>query len=318
MSEPAAPPQEKTFRKFSHQQGAEYAQHRRDYHPKLYQSLVDHHTSTGGQFDTLLDVGCGPGLAARALAPHFRHVIGIDPSEGMLNSAITLGGESASSEPIRFEVSSAETLGSELSPPIADGSVDLLVVSTAAHWFNMPLFWARAAQVLKPGGTVALWTNGSIIVSPAVPNSQEVQAALDRFEQRLDDYMEPGNRHNRELYVNMQLPWTVPEPVTEFDKESFVRKEWGTDTPGSLPGNEYYLLPQPQMRVSDLEKVMATTSPVARWREAHPDAANTEEDITRTMRREIEKAMHDAGVEEGKELLSGTATAVMLIVKKKS
>ncbi|CAI4212070.1 unnamed protein product [Parascedosporium putredinis] len=263
MSEPVAPPQEKTFRKFSHQQGAEYAQHRRDYHPKLYQTLVDHHTSTGGQFDTLLDVGCGPGLAARALAPHFRHVIGIDPSEGMLNSAIELGGESASSE------------------PIPDGSVDLLVVSTAAHWFNMPLFWARAAQVLKPGGTVALWTNGSII--------------------RLDDYMEPGNRHNRELYVNMQLPWTVPDPVTEFDKESFVRKEWGTDTP-----------------VSDLEKVMATTSPVARWREAHPDAANTEEDITRTMRREIEKAMHDAGVEEGKELLSGTAAAVMLIVKKKA
>jgi hypothetical protein len=26
------------------------------------------------------------------------------------------------------------------------------------HWFDMPKFWAEAAQVVKPGGTVALWT----------------------------------------------------------------------------------------------------------------------------------------------------------------
>lgn len=27
-----------------------------------------------------------------------------------------------------------------------------------AHWFDMPKFWAAAADVLRPGGTVALWT----------------------------------------------------------------------------------------------------------------------------------------------------------------
>lgn len=27
-----------------------------------------------------------------------------------------------------------------------------------AHWFDMPKFWAAAAKVLKPGGTVAIWT----------------------------------------------------------------------------------------------------------------------------------------------------------------
>jgi trans-aconitate 3-methyltransferase len=27
-----------------------------------------------------------------------------------------------------------------------------------AHWFDMTKFWAEAAKVVKPGGTVALWT----------------------------------------------------------------------------------------------------------------------------------------------------------------
>lgn len=27
-----------------------------------------------------------------------------------------------------------------------------------AHWFDMPRFWAAAADLLKPGGSVALWT----------------------------------------------------------------------------------------------------------------------------------------------------------------
>jgi hypothetical protein len=27
-----------------------------------------------------------------------------------------------------------------------------------AHWFDMAKFWAKAAKIVKPEGTVALWT----------------------------------------------------------------------------------------------------------------------------------------------------------------
>ncbi len=127
---------------------------------------MDRHKSTGGELNTILDVGCGPGIAVRTLAPSFVHAIGLDPSEGMISEARSLGGISSNGKAIRFEVSSAEELGSNLSPPIADGSVDLITAATAAHWFNMSGFWPRAAQILKPGGSVAIWTSSSLVRSP--------------------------------------------------------------------------------------------------------------------------------------------------------
>jgi ubiquinone/menaquinone biosynthesis C-methylase UbiE len=48
-------------------------------------------------------------------------------------------------------VSPAEQL-----PMVADGSVDLLMVVEALHWFNLPDFWAEVDRVMRPGGVVAV------------------------------------------------------------------------------------------------------------------------------------------------------------------
>jgi SAM-dependent methyltransferase len=177
---PAPFPTEKTFRSYNHEQGKAYAEIRLDYHPNLYEAVINNHTSTGGQPDTLLDIGCGPGTAVQTLAPRFVHAIGLDPSEGMITAALSLGGVTSTSEPVRFEVSTAEELGENLSPPIQDSSVDLITAANAAHWFDMSRFWLSAARVLKPGGSVALWTSGDIRVHPSMPNSAAIQAAIDR------------------------------------------------------------------------------------------------------------------------------------------
>jgi trans-aconitate 3-methyltransferase len=307
---------ESTFRSYSKEQGANYAEHRRNYHDSVYQSVVDYHTSTGnGEFGTLVDVGCGPGLATRSLAESFTHAIGIDLSQGMIDAARAIGGVSSNSDPIRFEVSGADDIGAGLSPSIANESVDVIIAATAAHWFDMPAFWRRAAQVLKPGGTVAVWGGGNLVIDPSVPNAAAIQSALDGFRCQLDEYMEEGNRLSADLYLGMKLPWTSEPPVTEFEESAFVRKVWNTG-PRDEPINRFFAHNTP-IDMPAVEMVLGTMSPVTRWRESHPETVGTEQDIVRKLRREFERLLHEAGVEEGKETLTGSVPGVMLLVKKR-
>ena len=315
MSQSAPPPapfsREKTFSSYNQEQGKAYAQIRRGYHPSLYETIISHHTSTGGQLDTLVDVGCGPGTAAFALAPHFAHVIGLDPSEGMLTTARSLGGVTSTSEPVRFEFSTAEDLGGNLLPPVQDSSVDLITAANAAHWFDMSRFWPAAARVLKPGGSVAMWTSGELSTHPSMPNAAAIQDSMNQMqEQHLKPYYVLGNLLTRNRYVDLPLPWTLAQPVPEFDESTFLRKDWDVA--------ETFFVGELEVDLDTFEKMMGTGSPVTRWREAHPDAVGTERDVVRMLRREIERLLHEAGVEKGKETVKGAMQGVLLVVKKKT
>jgi SAM-dependent methyltransferase len=319
--------QEKTFRAFTPAQSTNYAQNRRDYHPRLYSALLSHHQSTGGRLTTLLDVGCGPGTAVRTLAPYFTRAVGVDPSEGMIATARELGGVSGSGEEIRFVlgaidgVDSASESGSgpgEVIERVPDASVDLIIAATAAHWFDMERFWPRAARLLRPGGTVALWCSGGMIVDASrTPNGEAIQAAVDRVEQDVDEYLLPGNRIARGLYADLVLPWMLPTPVEEFEKESFVRKEWNVGE-GNEPIDEFYNTDKQPVGVGMLVAVLGTTSPVIRWREANPDKVGTASDPLKVMRTEIEKLLQEAGVEPGAAVITGGVGGVLLMVKKKA
>jgi SAM-dependent methyltransferase len=305
------PVTEKTFTSYDREQGNKYANARRDYHPSLYQTVLDRHTSTGGKLDLLLDVGCGPGLAIRVLAPHFTHAIGLDPSSGMVDTARSLGGVDSTSSPIHYELSTAEQLGSNLSPPIEDGSVDLITASNAAHWFNMPAFWVAAARVLKPGGTVALWTSGHVCAHPSMPNAEAIQAAFDAHQEKyLVPYYEPGNLLTRNRYTTLPLPWTLDSPIAEFDQDSFFRKDW--------QAGEEFFTGQPEVSLDLFEKMMATGSPQMRWHQAHPELVGTEKDVLKILRNEIGRLLHEAGVEKGTELVRASVQGALLIVKKKT
>jgi len=311
--ESAAPTfqKEKTFLSYNHEQGKAYAQIRRDYHPNVYQTVLNSHTSTGGQLDTLIDIGCGPGNATRQLGMHFKHAIGLDPSQGMISMARALGGSTSTSEAVRFEISDAQQLGSNLLPPIQDSSVDLIVAATAAHWFDMSRFWHSAARVLKPGGSVAIWTTGEPRTDPKLPNAKAIQAAMDEYEEQyLKPYFEPGNLLNKNRYRDLLLPWTLPQSVPEFDESAFIRKEWdfGDD----------FIVGEPELDLDSFEKMWATTSPQTRWHQAHPDVVGTELDPLRMLRRKIEGLLHEAGVEKGKERVRGAVGGTLLVVKKRS
>ncbi|KAI5837940.1 putative S-adenosylmethionine-dependent methyltransferase [Morchella snyderi] len=129
---------------------AAYATHRPTYPTTLFTAhLLPYHQ---GPTHTLLDLGCGPGTVTRPLGTHFTRAIGVDPSAGMLESARALT-PPATYPHIEYRLSDAEAL-----PFLPDASVDMVVAGQAAHWFDVPRFWAEMARVVRPGGTVAAWT----------------------------------------------------------------------------------------------------------------------------------------------------------------
>ncbi|KUJ21287.1 S-adenosyl-L-methionine-dependent methyltransferase [Mollisia scopiformis] len=317
MSSPApasVPVAEKTFNSYTPKQGEAYAQARGSYNPSLFKAIIEHHTSTGGKLNTLLDVGCGPGTAVRALAPHFVQAIGIDPSGGMISTARSLGGTASEPTPIRFETATAEDLGTKLSPPLEEESIDLITAATAAHWFNMDEFWPQTARLLKPGGTVAIWSAGDAKMHSSMPAAEILQPVLeDIWIRELKPFQTRGNEIARELYVDLPLPWTISSPVAEFDESTFYRKVWDPET-----DEEFLWRTNTTTGLDTWEKMMSTISPVTRWREAHPDKVGTDGDVVKLFRKEIEKFQREAGVEEGKEWVKSSLRGVLLMVKKKA
>ncbi|KAF4784196.1 methyltransferase domain-containing protein [Colletotrichum scovillei] len=313
---PAPAPVEKTFRAYTKEQGATYAKGRLGYDQRIYNYIYDHHVSTGGQTDSLLDIGCGPGTVARELSPRFTRTIALDPSVGMIDAARALGGATSAPEPIRFEVSTAEELGSNLSPPVADASVDLITAATAAHWFDMPGFWAAAARVLKPGGSVAIWTSSSKYIHPSMPNATSMQQILQDFrDEYIQPYMTPGNLIAEKMYETLPMPWDLETPVAEFEESAFLRKDWNKD--GTVGPDGEFFLGQKQLSLGHVERLLETVSPVTRWREAHPDDVGTDRDVVKMAVGKLASLLHEAGMEPGKEIITTGVTGALIMVKKK-
>ncbi|XP_067890734.1 putative methyltransferase DDB_G0268948 isoform X2 [Heterodontus francisci] len=101
----------------------------------------------GKPFSLAVDVGCGSGQSSRGLASYFEKVVGIDLSGAQIEEAKKLDRP----DNVSYRVGLAEELEFE------DGSVDLVTVGVAAHWFDMEKFMKEVDRILKPKGCIALY-----------------------------------------------------------------------------------------------------------------------------------------------------------------
>ena len=124
----------------------------RDHGPENLQLWMNVIASCVGKqrLNTILDLGCGTGRYSESLAAHFdAAVIGVDPSEKMLDQART----KLRDHRVRYERGCGEAI------PLPDDSVDLIFMSMCFHHFNDPMLAARECRrVLRGGGTALVRT----------------------------------------------------------------------------------------------------------------------------------------------------------------
>jgi ubiquinone/menaquinone biosynthesis C-methylase UbiE len=103
-----------------------------------------------GPQDRVLDVGCGPGGAAREAARRGAAVTGVDPAPLMLALGRRLS-RGQSGRGIAFVEGTAEAL------PVADRSVTVAwAISSAHHWADVAAGLRELHRVLEPGGRLII------------------------------------------------------------------------------------------------------------------------------------------------------------------
>jgi len=103
-----------------------------------------------GQGDQVLDVGCGPGGAAREAARRGGAVTGVDPAPLMLAMGRWLS-RGPSGRGIQFVIGTAEAL------PVPDQSVTVAwAISSAHHWADVAAGLRELHRVLKPDGRLII------------------------------------------------------------------------------------------------------------------------------------------------------------------
>jgi SAM-dependent methyltransferase len=147
------------------------------FRPGYPEALVDWVLDTSGVRPPAagLDVGCGTGISTRAFAARGLDVLGVDPSEEMLDRARRAGGA-------RYQ------LGESTATGLASASVRLVVSGQAFHWFDLPATLAELRRVLVPSGwCAAFW------------NIRARSPFLDAYEQLLHRYAHDYERRPKPL-----------------------------------------------------------------------------------------------------------------------
>ncbi|HEY5705415.1 MAG TPA: class I SAM-dependent methyltransferase [Terrimicrobiaceae bacterium] len=159
------------------------------YRPSYPKTLVDFLASTASGLDLALDCGCGSGQLAVLLAERFAKVVATDASASQIENA-------ALNAKVEYRVAPAERSG------LSDSSVDLITAAQAAHWFDLPRFYAEARRVARPHAAIALISYGVLDVEG------EPNAIAQRFYREvLGPYWPPERRHVESAYRTFDFPF---------------------------------------------------------------------------------------------------------------
>ncbi|MGW4529171.1 class I SAM-dependent methyltransferase [Amycolatopsis sp. NPDC004378] len=155
---PTQPHEARHFAESFGKDAARYDRARPEYPAELVARVVA--ASPGPDF---LDVGCGTGIEARQFRAAGRRVLGVDPDPRMAAFARGTG--------IDVEVAKFE----DWDP--AARTFDAVVAGQAWHWVDPVAGAAKAADVLRPGGLLALFAH---VFQPPAPVADALARGIRR------------------------------------------------------------------------------------------------------------------------------------------
>lgn len=189
----------KSFKELFSKQAGDYARFRPTYPENLFRylaSLTKEHSATW-------DCATGNGQAAVALTPYYDRVIATDSSTSQIDQA-------RPHPKVEYQIALAEDSG------ISSGSIDLIAVAQALHWFDPDQFYAEIRRVAKPSGSIiAVWCYALMEITPAVD-----QVIKRYYHGVIGKYWEPERRLVEEGYRGLPFPFgeiTPPEFSMEAD-----------------------------------------------------------------------------------------------------
>lgn len=143
-----------------------YGEVRQGYPEPLFEDLAA--MGALGPAMRVLEVGCGAGQASRDLARRAGSLVAIDPGETLIEEARAR----TAADNAAFILSNFEAFAAE------PGSFDLIASAQAWHWVPPEVSFPKAAELLAPGGALAVF--GHVPLGPAEALVPAFRAAFDR------------------------------------------------------------------------------------------------------------------------------------------
>lgn len=204
-------------------------QFERDEHTKLYSKYRPSYPQTlieriifylkqkhNGPYNLAVDVGCGTGQATKLFSPYFTHINAYDVSENQIKQARLVQTEAN----ISFNVSSSESL------PLADESVDLITVATAAHWFDLEKFYTECKRVLKINGVLAIFTN---LIPRIINKNESLEQTLTQLINNYNHILQPYASDRMKYVMNRYKDINPTLEDVERDDSLYIDYMWTID-----------------------------------------------------------------------------------------
>lgn len=132
----------------------EFERYRPDYPPELFEHILA--VVPSNHRERAMDLGAGTGKATRALLPHFREVIAVEPDPGMAAKL---------KEDIPAVIVRNVTSEDSSQPP---STVDLVTIANALHWMDAPRVFANVHSWLRPRAIFAVFDRPLPKTIPAI------------------------------------------------------------------------------------------------------------------------------------------------------
>ena len=148
--------------------------------------------------ELVIDIGSGTGLSTIIWKDIARNAIGIEPNDDMRKTA------QLSAPDIVFQDGYSNQTG------LADGCADIVTISQAFHWMDIPTTLDEVYRVLKPGGVLAVY---DCDWPPCV--DWMVEQAENALIRKCNAVMPPASKNDKSAHLRR---------LREYGRFAFVRE----------------------------------------------------------------------------------------------